>query len=130
MKFPYTRYSANVLRPVIPVQIKSGERSFGYDLLIDSGADINVFGLDIAEALGIEVESGVTAEVIGATGEPMDVYIHPIELTVGGHTFTAQVAFMSASNPFGLAGQRGFFDQFRITFNLPEEELELEPIND
>ena len=117
------------MRPVITIRVRSGKRSLAYDVLVDSGADINVFNDELAEALGIDLSNGVPAEVMGPTGYPAEVYIHPVELTVGEHTFTAQVAFMSTSNPFGLAGQRGFFDQFEVKFNLREESLELSAQN-
>ena len=47
MKFYYKRYSANTLRPVIPVKLKSGEMSIGYEVLVDSGADICIFNYSI-----------------------------------------------------------------------------------
>ena len=125
MKFKYVQYSSTVVRPVIPIQVSHGKRTIPYDVLVDSGADINVFDEELAEVLGIDLKTGVAAEVMGPTGYPAEVYIHPVELTVGEHTFTAQVAFMPTSNPFGLAGQRGFFDQFEVKFNLRDQEIEL-----
>jgi hypothetical protein len=125
LKFKYTRYSQNVLRPVIRVKVRHRDRALFYDVLVDSGADINVFNEELAEALGIDLTSGVPAEVAGATGEPVSVYVHPVELTVGDRSFTAQVAFIPTPNPFGLAGQQGFFDQFKVTFNFREEEIDL-----
>lgn len=59
------------------------------------------------------------------TGEPVSVYVHPVELTVGDRSFMVPVVFVPAPNPFGLAGQRGFFDELKVTFNFREEELEL-----
>jgi hypothetical protein len=105
--------------------VRYQKRLLFYDVLVDSGADINVFDVELAGALGIDLESGVAAEVTGVTGEPASVYIHPVELMVGDQSFTAPVAFVPATNPFGLAGQREFFDQFKVTFDFPEEELEI-----
>ena len=125
MKFSYVRYSKAVVRPVIPIRVSYGRFSTAYDVLVDSGADINVFSNELADVLGINLKSGVPASVLGPTGHPAEVFIHPVELMVGEHTFTAQVAFMPTSNPFGLDGQRGFFDQFEVKFSLRKEELEL-----
>jgi hypothetical protein len=36
-------------------------------VLVDSGADINVFDEELAEALGIDLKAGVAAEVMGPT---------------------------------------------------------------
>ena len=127
MKFRYARYSETVLRPVIPVLIRHGEQASAYELLVDSGADINVLPVEVAEDLGIELETGVPAEVVGATDEPQTVYIHEIQVTVGEHTFATRAAFKTVDGDdlYGLAGQRGFFDQFTITFNRHDEVVEL-----
>lgn len=127
MTFRYTRFSNTVVRPVVRVGIQHGHRALDYDVLIDSGADMNVFDADLAQALGINLTSGDPVDIVGATGEPGSAFIHPVTLTVGKHTLTAPLAFMSAATPYGLAGQRGFFDQFRVTFDLPAEVIELTP---
>jgi len=69
MKFYYKRYSANTLRPVIPVKLKSGEMSIGYEVLVDSGADICIFNAEIGEALGINIKNGKQMEVFGVGGK-------------------------------------------------------------
>jgi hypothetical protein len=48
---------------------------------------MNVFTVELAEALGIDLESGVPAEVTGVTGEPVSVYVHPVELMVRDQSF-------------------------------------------
>ena len=127
MIFAYTRYSRSVLHPVIKIGVKHGRRSLDYDVLVDSGADMNVFNVELAEALGIDLAAGVSAEVIGATGRVETVSIHTLTLTVGDEAYKAPVAFLASASPYGLAGQRGFFDQFVVRFNLPHEELEITP---
>ena len=130
MVFPYTRYSSSVLRPVIEIGIKHRRRSLRYDVLVDSGADIDVFNVELAEALGIELTAGGEAEVTGATGHVETVSIHILTLTVGARTYKAPVAFLASANPYGLVGQRGFFDQFVVAFDLPHERLEITPAPD
>jgi len=94
---------------------------------VDSGADLCIFDAELTEELELDLEQGERAVVAGATGNLQDVYIHPVELTVGHHTFGARVAFMATTHPYGLAGQSGFFSQFIITFDQSTEELELRP---
>ncbi|GAC1370930.1 MAG: hypothetical protein NVSMB39_4290 [Candidatus Saccharimonadales bacterium] len=125
MRFPYKRYPDKLERPVIPVKIATADRWINYEVLIDSGADICIFDAELAELLGLELKNGEYAAVRGATGELQDVYIHPVEVTVGPHTFGIRVAFMATPGPYGLAGQRGFFSQFRITFDQLEGYVEL-----
>jgi hypothetical protein len=130
MRFAYKRYSDVHVRPVIPVRVATADRWIDYEVLVDSGADLCIFDAELAERLGLDLESGEPAVVAGATGGAHDVFIHPVELTVGPRTFGARVAFMSTSEPYGLAGQRGFFSQFRVTFDQPKGQLELQPHSD
>lgn len=53
--------------------------------------------------------------------------MHPVTITVGGVTFEAEADFTDIPHLelAGLAGQRGFFDQFKVTFNFREEEIDL-----
>jgi predicted aspartyl protease len=97
-----------VLRPVIEIGIKYRRRSLRYDVLVDSGADINVFNAELAEALGIDLATGASAEVTGATGQVEIVSIHTITLTVGDRSYKTPVAFLASTSPYGLVGQRGF----------------------
>ena len=55
MKFDYKRYDTNTLRPVIPVKLKNSETSIGYEVLVDSGADLCIFDAEIGEALGLDI---------------------------------------------------------------------------
>lgn len=127
MTFRYTRFSNTVVRPIIRIGIQHGHRALDYDVLVDSGADMNVFEADLGQALGIDLSSGIPIEIVGATGEPTSAFIHPVTLTVGNYAFTAPVAFMPAATPYGLAGQRGFFDHFKVTFDWLAEVIELAP---
>jgi hypothetical protein len=127
VKFAYVRYSETVVRPVISVTIRHKRRSAQYDMLVDSGADINILDAEIAEDLGIELTTGTPATIVGATGDVEQVYIHPVTVVVGTETIKTRAAFLSRPQPHGLAGQRGFFDHFKVTFDLSAEEIELQP---
>jgi hypothetical protein len=126
MKFSYARFSETVQRPVIPIVLLYGDQSVTYEVLVDSGADMNIFDLELAEELGIDVTSGVAAEVVSATGDAKEIYIHALRLRVDDHEFETRAAFMAEpSQDYGLAGQRGFFDQFIVQFDYAARELEL-----
>ena len=70
MKFRYKKFG-NVLRPVIPIKVSSSKNpeGFGYEVLVDSGADLSIFHADIGEALGIDVKKGKPQEVFGVGGK-------------------------------------------------------------
>jgi hypothetical protein len=98
-------------------------------MLIDSGADMNILDSEVAKDLGIKLESGTLATFMGVTGEAETVYVHEVTFTVGSESFKTRAAFLARPQPHGLAGQRGFFDHFRVIFDLLAEEVELLPVD-
>jgi hypothetical protein len=49
---------------------------------------------------------------------------------VGGWDYNIKAAFLRKIGPYGygVVGQRGFFDNFIVKFDLLKEEIELKPI--
>ncbi len=127
MKFPYKKYSSGILRPVIPIQIIHKKLAVPYEVLVDSGADFCIFDAQIADILGIDIESGEKNEVAGITGVNAPIYFHDILMKVGGWTFNIRAAFLREIGKFGygVVGQKGFFNLFVIKFDYKKEEIEL-----
>ena len=128
MKFDYKEYDHGVLRPVIPIQIIYKETIVFYEVLIDSGADSNIFSSDIADIFGIDITKGDRGEVAGITGETRTLYFHYLDLRVGGKLLkNVRVGFLKEMGQYayGVAGQRGFFDIFTVKFDLIKNEIEL-----
>ncbi len=130
MKFDYKRYG-KTLRPVIPVTLQHGETKIGYHVLVDSGADLCLFDEQIGDALDIAVRSGEKREVFGIGGKASFYYLHVVTLIVGGWPHKVEVGFMPEVAgrviPYGVVGQKGFFDLFVVKFDLLKEEVELKP---
>ena len=128
MKFAYKRYGST-LRPVIPVILKSGRNSMGYEVLVDSGADLCLFDAEMGEILGIDVKKGKVREVFGVGGKASLYYVHTLDIEVGGWTYKIEAGFMpnvaGRVMPYGIVGQKGFFDTFVVKFDLLKEEVEL-----
>lgn len=129
MKFQYKKLGANTSRPVIPVELFA-ERdglSIRYEVLVDSGADCNMMPAEIGELLGIDIEKGKKNEVGGITGGGMPYYTHSVFLRIGGHTNKVEVGFMPnmPSFGYGVVGQRGFFDLFKVTFDRRKGEIDV-----
>lgn len=51
MQFPYKKFG-EYLRPVIPIKIKYNNASVGYEVLVDSGADLCIFDAEIKVGRG------------------------------------------------------------------------------
>lgn len=135
MKFRYKEVGPGVFRPIIRVAIKNPKDTGKYlecHAIIDSGADMNLFSSDIAEAIGLELESGKKGTVSGITaGESQATYTLPVILSVGGWEYRVDMSFMKtlSRNGYGLLGQKGFFDLFRsVTFDYSKQEVIIKAI--
>ncbi len=69
MKFNYKKYSNLILRPVIPIKLKNKDLEIGYEVLVDSGADLCIFDAEIGEEIGINIKKGKPHEVFGIGGK-------------------------------------------------------------
>ncbi|KKQ90161.1 MAG: hypothetical protein UT12_C0001G0029 [Candidatus Curtissbacteria bacterium GW2011_GWC2_38_9] len=128
MKFKYKKYGPYVLRPVIPVEIIYKDKSVPYEVLVDSGSDINILDAQIAGVLGLNLYDGKQAEVAGVTGVEEVFYVHELGINVGGHLFEKiEIGFLEKIGQYGygIVGQKGFFDIFVVKFDLKKEEIEL-----
>ena len=132
MKFRYKSY-AGVSRPVIQIILKNQGNAIGYNVLVDSGADICLFDQSIGEAIGIDIKSGKVKEVFGVGGKASLYYLHPVTIEVGGWEFTIEAGFMpdvaGRVMPYGLVGQKGFFENFIVKFDLLKAEVDLKARN-
>lgn len=131
MKFRYKRYDIDTLRPVIEIIVKSDIEKLPYYVLVDSGADFCLFHAEIAEALGISVDTGEVGVVKGIDGECSSYYLHKVKIDVGGCEKEIEVGFLPTiagkTFPYGVVGQKGFFEHFLVSFNLLKQEIELQP---
>ncbi len=127
MKFYYKKYGPGILRPVVRIEIIYKNLSVPYEVLVDSGADFCIFDAQIADILGINVESGEKNEVAGITGVNAPIYFHDVTIKVGGWPFKIKAAFLKEIGGFGygVVGQKGFFNIFIVKFDLLKEEIEL-----
>ena len=128
MKFKYKSYGSTP-RPVIEVKLKNKENSIRYEVLVDSGADICLFDQSVGEAIGIDIKSGKVKEVFGVGGKASLYQVHPVTIEVGGWDFKIEAGFMpdvaGRVIPYGLVGQKGFFENFIVKLDLLKEEIDL-----
>lgn len=133
MRFSYKRFKLTdgreILKPIIPIGLLFNGKSIRYEALIDSGADFNIFNAEIGELLDIDVRSGKEMKFSGIAGEPFPVYLHYLTLDIGGWQYEIEVGFSYEISPygFGILGQRGFFDLFRIRFIFSKGLIEIIP---
>jgi hypothetical protein len=139
MKFRYQKIAAKeseafperkfILRPVILIILEHEDKKVGYKALIDSGADYNIFHAAVGEILGLDIKSGKKEIFGGISGEKLTAYFHLVEAKIGGWSYKLYCGFSYDIPPFGygVLGQKGFFDNFIVKFDLLKEEIELKP---
>ena len=150
MKFSYTRFlertpdgkQRTVLRPAIRIGIAYRGKTLPaeYLALVDSGSDACIFHAQLADLLGLDVEAGEPMAFRGMGHGEVKAFFHDVEIIVGGHHFPCRAAFtpdLYIRNPdtgrweglqYGVLGQQGFFNHFRVEFDLSKERIELKPL--
>lgn len=135
MRFPYQRIVVkdrkrgihHAYRPLIPVEIShQGKKLLSY-ALIDSGADVCLFGGELSQKLGLVLTTGKKQTLQGIGRGKITFYLHQIDLNIGGKTAKTEVGFSSQMQhlPFAILGQKGFFENFLVAFNYPKKWVEV-----
>lgn len=137
MKFDYLKiplperskyFGYNILKPIIPIEIKYGNEIARYQALIDSGADLCIFDAPIGEYLGIDVRSGIKEDFGGIQDRGgARAYLHTVTVNIGGWDYKTLVGFSYdiAKHGFGVLGQKGFFELFQVKFDYQKQEIEI-----
>lgn len=117
-KLHYQRFGP-FYRPLIPITIQYNKIKLNYLALLDSGADFNIFHADLADILGIDLSKLKTTSFGGIQrGTESKGHYSAFKLGVEDFSFNAPVVFSRDISPdgYGILGQQGFFDHFKVTF--------------
>lgn len=134
MKFIY-RYIQDELIPgkfsYVPLIVANlGEYKIPIMCLIDTGSPVTIIHSPLAVSAGVIPSSGRKSVLRGVGGDTISGFYHDIELVVCGYRYSCQ-AFVTADmqTPYCLLGQVGFFQHFRVTFDLPKLSFEVIPVS-
>jgi len=108
----------------------NGNKQVDFEVLIDSGADYSVFDAEIGGLLDLELQGSEDAKDFrGIGGGQVTGYRHEVGMIIGGHKFQLPVYFAEdlGRDSYGVLGQRGFFEFFRVRFIYSKQALELKP---
>ena len=131
MRFPYRKINLKnpfnsktfILRPIIPLSIKYQDKALRFEALIDSGADFNIFPVEIAKKLGIILKNSDQISFAGVGGNIINGIKADVLLEIGSKKIQARVVFAPVES--GILGQYGFFDLCKISFNLKNKIIEI-----
>ncbi len=112
------QYPSRVEGIFLPVTLRIGQETVSINAAVDTGASFCLFSRSVAEAIGIDVESGLPQTFASAAGH-VEAFGHPVQLTVFDMNVEAVVFFFASGNiQKNLLGRRGWLD--RILFGVDE----------
>lgn len=131
MKIKYTPVGQGpeVPKPYITLIMCGQQQRMKVDGLIDSGADHNLFPMELAEVCEIDLRGAQKVKVSGFNhGNKKDKgYLVSVKFVLENYEWTGDTVFVETKQPHGILGQKGFFNAFDITFSFSRGIIELVP---
>src|SRR3990167_3435017 len=132
IRFRYTKFPPNIYFPVVDLIVTNPATKIpspAYKAIIDSGASGCILHASIGEFIGLDIKSGKRLSLKGVTEGGGEQYLHQVVLDIEGQLqILAEVGFSyDLQCPFGLLGQREFFDVLKICFDLSRKQFEILP---
>jgi hypothetical protein len=86
-----------------------------------------VLPAEVGIMLGLKPEEGELLEFLGIAHDVVDGYCHTVEMQIKNDTHTYQVpcSFIYGLRSTGLLGVRGFFENYKVTFELNKKIFEV-----
>ena len=133
VKFPFEDSGlapfGHIYRPVAKVTLKapSVNKFVGIWMVVDTGADYNVFHADIADYLGIALTKGKSMRITGIGGDSIKGYLHEVEIKVGKNLVKTSIIFSRhiPNNATAVLGNQGFFNHFCVTFDYKSKTIRI-----
>lgn len=111
--------------PVQPVQLTGPTGSFASSMIVDSGADISVVGLDVGRQLGWKPADAEVSQELAGLGGTVSFFARRARIAIDAHEVDAPVAWVQMAGPTELIlGRAVVFDAWDITFAQAEERIE------
>lgn len=130
-KYPYYIPSPNVYKPWIRISLRYRKTHRitpgGIVALIDSGADVCFCAKIIGSWLGVQFRNKKPVTFTAANRTRFEAQEEMITLYVGGTSYECPFYFTDAlphETPI-ILGQLGFFDHFKVAFDLKNREIEI-----
>jgi hypothetical protein len=117
-----------VWRPIIPVYLFNNKKIIGYEAIMDSGADFNIFHSEIADILGINYKKGHKRRLFGLSSQKIKGYEHEVEIKIQGFgKYKTKIIFSNQIpvNSFGVLGNIGFFNHYNVNFKYNEKLISI-----
>lgn len=116
-------------RPIIRLDLISGANRLACYAMVDSGADLCTFPSSFLPSLGLNPQTGAWDFSSGLGSQNIPTCYWSIEIDLQGVIrYPCFVGFTDGLNDWGigLLGQTGFFDRFKVRFDLQGGIFEIE----
>lgn len=124
--FRTSQRTIKIFRPIIPIAVIYQQKLAYTAVLLDTGADFNIFHGDVAAYLGIPLRKGSKRIVHGLKGKIVG-YEHRIKVKIDKKIYNTTVIFSNQipDNSMAVLGNRGFFEKFTVTFNYRKKIIQI-----
>jgi hypothetical protein len=115
-----------VWRPIVPVYLLHNKKIIGYEAIIDSGADFNIFHSEIANILGVDYKKGEKRLLFGMGHQGIKGFECELEIKIQSFDkYKTKIIFSDQipSNSFGVLGNIGFFNKYHVNFKYNEKVI-------
>ena len=131
MRFP-TMLRRQIARPIITLHLEAsnGNRVFS-DVLVDTGADVTLLPVDLADSLNIDLS--LLPEVTATSAIGGECRYRQCDLSLELRRFPdvirwrATIGFTERVMSYGILGTRGFFEFFRLEYDARAGFVFVEP---
>jgi len=115
------------IAPLVTIGVKIGDIWYPLEIYADSGASYTVIHATVAVGAGFEYQAGERTYLQVGDGSFIPVYLHMLEVQLGGERFTAKIGFSEKLGiGFNLLGRADIFDRFKICFQESQGILTFE----
>ncbi len=129
MIFEYFKVNHRIIRPIVPIVLRSSTKVALYSALIDSGSDYCIFDLGVAHGLDMQLKPESKIKFMGIGKEKIEGFWSKVEIRIGNKTYQTKVIFADINDVgYGILGQQGFFDHFDIKLSYQKQIIEIKPI--
>lgn len=124
--FSYQKDIHGVFYPIVELTLRKGNYISRTSALVDSGATISIFKLEVAKPLNLNIRSGKEILLHGVGGR-IQGYAHELLFEIGQKKVTAPVVFSyEYLVSVNLLGRQEIFKYFRIIFEEKDLSIKLE----
>ncbi len=138
IRFPYLPFAipgagtasfVTIHRPIIPIHALGTSGKDELRALVDTGADDTMLPDSLIDQLGVVIQPGDHAIIIGIEGSKTVARFGTVDLEIpgpgGGYRWSARVGFHAGFRI--VLGHVGFLEYFTATFNGRSRQLTLTP---